>query len=140
MTQKQYKNHVRHILKSIKNTFDISASVEEYENLCECIYSSNCKLSYYEFLRIKNQPRKMDFKLFLYCCCELFHQSNLKYEIRLYKLYKCIRISIVPYIPHIKVLNALYYAKVLNSFSSRNPRKIRTKFLQKNKPVNNRFS
>lgn len=53
MTQKQYMNHVRHILKSNKKTFDISDSVEEYENLCKCIYSSDCKLSYSEFLRIK---------------------------------------------------------------------------------------
>ena len=53
MTQKQYKNHVKHILRSIENAFDISNSPKEYETLCECIYFSNCKLSYTEFLRIK---------------------------------------------------------------------------------------
>lgn len=61
MTQKQYKKHVKHILKSIKKAFDISDSVKEYENLCECIYFSDCKLNYTEFSRIK----KLVF-LFLY--------------------------------------------------------------------------
>ena len=53
MTQKQYKNHVNHILRSIEKAFDISDSPKEYENLCECIYFSDCKLSYIEFSRIK---------------------------------------------------------------------------------------
>lgn len=53
MTQKQYKNHVKHILRSIEKALDISNSVKEYENLCECIYFSDCKLSYSEFSRIK---------------------------------------------------------------------------------------
>lgn len=53
MTQKQYKKHVKYILKSIKKAFDISDSVKEYENLCECIYFSDCKLNYTEFSRIK---------------------------------------------------------------------------------------
>ena len=53
MTQKQYKNHVKHILRSIEKAFDISESTKEYESLCECIYLSDCKLPYMDFERIK---------------------------------------------------------------------------------------
>lgn len=53
MTQKQYKTHVKHILRSIEKAFNISDSLKEYENLCECIFFSDCKLSYSEFSRIK---------------------------------------------------------------------------------------
>lgn len=53
MTEKQYKNHVKHTLRSIEKAFDISDNLKEYENLCERIFFSDCQLSYSEFIRIK---------------------------------------------------------------------------------------
>lgn len=53
MEQNQYKKYVKHMLRKIQKAFDISENFKEYENICECIYFSDCKLSYNEFARIK---------------------------------------------------------------------------------------
>ncbi len=47
------KKHVKHILRSIRKAFDISDSLEEYENLCKCIYFSDCELDYTTFIKLK---------------------------------------------------------------------------------------
>jgi len=47
------KNNVKHILKSIRKAFEMSESVKEYEDLCQCIYFSDCKFDYDTFLKLK---------------------------------------------------------------------------------------
>lgn len=48
-----YKKHVKHILRQIEKAFDKKNSIKEYEELCECIYFSDCQIEYDEFLRLK---------------------------------------------------------------------------------------
>lgn len=48
-----YKKHVKHILRQIEKAFDKADNVKEYEELCECIYFSDCQIGYDEFLRLK---------------------------------------------------------------------------------------
>lgn len=48
-----YKKHVKHILRQIEKAFDKADNVKEYEELCECIYLSDCQIGYDEFLRLK---------------------------------------------------------------------------------------
>lgn len=47
------KKHVRHILRQIARAFENADSLREYEELCECIYFSDCKLDYTTFFRLK---------------------------------------------------------------------------------------
>lgn len=49
-----YKKHVKHILRQIEKAFDKADSIKEYEELCECIYFSDCKFDYNTFLKLKN--------------------------------------------------------------------------------------
>ncbi len=48
-----YKKHVKHILRQIEKAFNKADSIKEYEELCECIYFSDCQIGYDEFLRLK---------------------------------------------------------------------------------------
>lgn len=48
------KKHIKHILRSIRNAFDISETLDEYEKLCECIYFSDCCFDYVTFSKLKN--------------------------------------------------------------------------------------
>lgn len=48
------KKHVKHILRQIEKAFDKADSIKEYEELCECIYFSDCKFDYNTFLKLKN--------------------------------------------------------------------------------------
>lgn len=45
-----YKKHVKHILRQIEKAFDKADSIKEYEELCECIYLSDCKQAHKRFL------------------------------------------------------------------------------------------
>lgn len=47
------KKHTKHILRSIQKAFDISDTSKEYEDLCQSIYFSDCKLPYETFAKLK---------------------------------------------------------------------------------------
>ena len=47
------KKYISHILRQINKAFKMADSLKEYEELCECIYFSDCKLDYTTFFRLK---------------------------------------------------------------------------------------
>ena len=47
------KKHVKETLRRIKKAFEISDTSQEYENLCECIFCSDCRLARKDFKRLK---------------------------------------------------------------------------------------
>lgn len=47
------KKHVKAILRSIKKAFEIADTSQEYENLCECVFYSDCRLERKDFKRLK---------------------------------------------------------------------------------------
>lgn len=48
------KKHVKHILRQIKKAFKNADTLREHEELCECIYFSDCKFGCDTFLKLKN--------------------------------------------------------------------------------------
>lgn len=47
------KEHIRFLLRSIRKAFEISDSLEEYEQLCMDIYFSCSQVGYDTFLKLK---------------------------------------------------------------------------------------